>query len=848
MKPYHIFRSFKAKIVVSILTVGILAVFIGLTVIYLVGRDQIQRGIGNQFQELAHQTSQKLLHLMNHNIEEAKLLAMAYEIRSNVVLANQSHTSTPLSQQDIENRIHTINRLLTQNDDKHPLLRGILYGGGSRYIDEFLSDPSERAEHISIIVTDKYGFLVGADTKPGLFYYGDQDWWKDAFSNGLGSTYITDVELIQQAHATGPAPLYGLGLVVPIMNETATNAIGVLRMNVQAKRFFDAVIKVKIGKTNHTMLASSDGSLIFCPIFLIRNHTLRPEFMEAIFQDQPGWALTTADVHYSGRRSVNGFSPVRKDHDIHPASLGGKEWYIFTSQHPDETYAPIHALENWMAVSGIMGAVVLSFMGIYAAGYIVRPLQDLKKGARLIGFGNLDHRLRIETGDDIQELADEFNEMAVKLKASYSGLEQKVAERTKELAVVNKINRIISSSLNLRLIFETFTDEIRKLLNYDQIGIALLDESKENIHIRITKTKDGPLILRDSPIRSKVGTAVGLVVDQSEPFIQLDTLETQQLVEDRLSMRNGFRSYIIVPIISKRVPIGTLNLLSKQPQAYSKRNLDILVPVAEQLAIAIETIRLFDQTRKLDQLKSDFVSKVSHELRTPLTSIKGFTEILLSYDDVDSKTQKEFLNIINDESERLTRLINDILDLSKIEAGKIGWKIQPVSIAEIVEYAVKLLQPIAHEKNLQIKTEVLSDLPIVRGDRDQLLQVMDNLISNAIKFTPSGKIMIKAEKEEDHVKVMVSDSGHGISKEDQIKIFDKFQQLGDVRTGKPPGTGLGLAICKEIINHLGGKIWCESENNKGSTFHILLPIWTNNSLDVEIPKTDKVHHVDVKKQ
>jgi signal transduction histidine kinase/HAMP domain-containing protein len=847
MKPIHVFRSFKAKIVVSILTVGILAVFIGLTVIYLVGRDQIQQGIGNQFKELAYQTSQKLLHLMDHNIEEAKLLAMSYEVRSSVDLANQSYSTTPLSEQELENRILAFNRLLTERDDQHPILRRILYGEASRYIDEFLSDPDERAEHISIIITDQYGFLVGADARPDTFYYGDQGWWKAAFSKGLGSTYISDVELMQQARSAGPAPVYGLGLVAPIMNKSGTEAVGVIRMNVQAKRFFDAVIKVKIGKTNHTMLASSDGSLIFCPVFLIRNHTLRPEFMKAIFQDQPGWTLTTADVHYGGRRSVNGFSPVRKSHKIHPASLGGKEWFIFTSQHPDETYAPIHALENWMAVSGIMGAIVLSFMGIYAAGFIVRPLQDLKKGARLIGFGNLDHRLRIETGDDIQELADEFNEMAVKLKASYSGLEQKVAERTKELAVVNKINRIISSSLNLRLIFETFTDEVKKLLNYDQIGIALLDESQKNIHIRMTKTKDGPLILRDSPLRSKVGTAVGLVVDHAEPFLQLDTLEAQQFVEDRLSIRNGFRSYIIVPIISKRVPIGTLNLLSKQPQAYSKRNLDILIPIAEQLAIAIETIRLFDQTRKLDQLKSDFVSKVSHELRTPLTSIKGFTEILLSYEDVDPNTQREFLNIINDESERLTRLINDILDLSKIEAGKIGWKIRPVSIAEIVEYAVRLLQSIAQDKNLQIDTEVSNDLPIVRGDRDQLLQVMDNLLSNAIKFTPSGKITIKAVKENDHVKVMVSDAGRGISQEDQSKIFDKFQQLGDVRTGKPPGTGLGLAICKEIIYHLGGKIWCESEIDKGSTFYVLLPIWTNHSQDVEMPETDKVHPTDARK-
>ena len=813
MKPNRLFRNFKSKIVISILVIGTLAVFIGLSVIYVIGRDQIQQSIGAQFQELAFETSQKLQHLLEHNIEESKLLALDSNVRASTKKANQLYGDDLLTEQEIQRRIASLegswNRLLSNR--------------ASQYIRDFLSDPRERTEHISIIIVDRNGFVVGADAKSQSVYYGDQEWWQAAFNKGRGGIYVSDIEAVRRSQIG--TPVYAIGLAVPVMDTTRTRAIGVLQVNVQAKRFFDAVIKVKIGKTNHTMLASSDGTLIFCPIFLIRNHSLQPDFMEAIFNDQAGWALTTTDVHYSGRQSINGFSPVHISSQVHPNSFGGKQWYIFTSQHPDETYAPITVLRNWMAVSGLLGAVVLSFAGFYAAGFIVRPLQDLKKGARLIGFGNLEHRLHIKTGDDIQELADEFNDMAIKLKASYSGLEQKVAERTRELAVVNKITRIISSSLNLRLIFETFTEEVSKLLDYNQIGIALMDESRTHIQVRMVKTKEGPLIVRNSPTRSKVGTAVGTVVDQTEPLIRIDSLETQEFVEDRLALRDGFRSYIIVPIVSKQVPIGTFNLVSKHPGAFNKRNLDILVPIAEQLAIAIETIRLFEQTRKLDELKSDFVSKVSHELRTPLTSIKGFTEILLSYDDVDPKTQKEFLSIINDESERLGRLINDLLDLSKIEAGKVTWKAAPISIADLVDHSARLLQSAANEKHLQIETTVPNNTPMVRADRDQLLQVLDNLLSNAIKFTSSGKIEIKALQEDNHVKVMVSDNGCGIAKGNLTKIFDKFLQLGDTRTGKPAGTGLGLAICKEIINRFGGQIWCESELEQGSTFYFTLPVW-----------------------
>jgi signal transduction histidine kinase len=824
-----VLRSFKAKIVISILAIGILAVLTGLSVIYWIGREHIQRSIGSQFRELAHETSEKMLSLLEHNVEEAVLLGMSTDIKTPLERANRAYSSPPMSEEEIHQRIETLKRLWDRGNGTDSFSRSILDGPASQYIRGFLNNPAERDEHISIIVTDARGILVGADAKPPSVYYGDDAWWQAAFDQGRGKVYVSDVELIQpETDEVAFDRLYGLGIVVPVMNQAGTRAIGIIRMNILAKRFFEAVTMVKVGKTDHTMLASSDGSLIFCPVFLIRNHTLRPEFLQAVLQDQPGWTQTLNDVHYGGRLSINGFSPVRLGPDVHPASLSGKQWFIFTSQDPIETYFPLSALQKWIAVCGAIGAVILSFLGIWAAGFIVKPLKNLQMGARLIGYGNLDHRLNIQTGDEIEELSREFNEMAIKLKASYSALEQKVAERTKELSVVNKITRIISSSLDLRLIFEAFTEEITKLLHFDRISVALLDESGDYIQIRMIGSKGGPLIIRDSPPRPKKGTAVGLVVDKAQPFIRLDAAETRQFVEDRLVIRDGFRSYIFVPIISKRKPIGTLNLISRHPEAYSERNFEILQPIAEQLAIAIETIRLFEQTKKLDQLKSDFVSKVSHELRTPLTSIKGFTEILMSYSDVDGKTQHEFLGIINDESERLTRLINDILDLSKIEAGRVEWQIQPVPVADLVEHTTKLFGSQAAAKNLQLLIKIPKNLPLVRGDRDQLHQVMDNLLSNAIKFTPSGRIAIQARQEDAFVKVSVSDTGIGIAREDQSKIFEKFHQLGDIRSGHPRGTGLGLAICREIITRLGGRIWCESELDKGSTFYFTLPVWSKD--------------------
>jgi len=236
--------------------------------------------------------------------------------------------------------------------------------------------------------------------------------------------------------------------------------------------------------------------------------------------------------------------------------------------------------------------------------------------------------------------------------------------------------------------------------------------------------------------------------------------------------------------------------------------------------------------KELDKLKDNFLSTVSHELRTPLTSIKSFAEILLAYEE-DRPTQKEFLGIINEEAERLTRLINDFLDLSKIQAGRMQWETVEVSVPWVIETAVNANHALLNKTQLKLTNETEPDLPMVWSDKDRLAQVVTNLLSNAIKFTPEGgQISIKAhsakkepsDETPNMVVVSVTDSGIGIAPEHHQTIFEKFSQVGDTLKDRPKGTGLGLPICKEIVEHYGGKIWVESALGKGSTFSFTLPV------------------------
>ncbi|MEH1973881.1 MAG: PAS domain S-box protein [Nostoc sp.] len=254
-------------------------------------------------------------------------------------------------------------------------------------------------------------------------------------------------------------------------------------------------------------------------------------------------------------------------------------------------------------------------------------------------------------------------------------------------------------------------------------------------------------------------------------------------------------------------------------------------------------IRDVTAEKEIDQMKTDFISTVSHELRTPLTSVLGFasiiqekleTDVFPMISTEDRKLQKTIkrvadnLNIIVSEAERLTSLINDVLDIAKMEAGKVEWQMQPIDPSELLDWATNSTAGLFETNGLQLVCEIEPGLPQIVGDRNRLLQVLINLISNAVKFTESGCVTCRVKQGNDGVCISVIDTGIGIAPEDQPKVFEKFRQVGDTLTDKPKGTGLGLPICKQIVDHHGGRIWVESEPGKGSIFSFIIPTYASD--------------------
>jgi signal transduction histidine kinase/DNA-binding response OmpR family regulator len=359
-------------------------------------------------------------------------------------------------------------------------------------------------------------------------------------------------------------------------------------------------------------------------------------------------------------------------------------------------------------------------------------------------------------------------------------------------------------------------------------------------------------------------------VEHREPVFINDTdTEVQKYIgtfdEEGRALEDGSmserpQSIIYMPLLAKDRVLGIITIQSFAKHAYSEHDLNVMRNLASYTAIALDNAaayrqlnqqeseirRLFEEAEKAraiaeeaDAAKSAFLSTVSHELRTPLTSVLGFAKIIKKrledriFPLVPTGDRKiaqtiqqveDNLAVVVSEGERLTKLIDDVLDLAKIEAGKLEWHMEPVSVEDVIERATAATSSLLEHKALRLVKQIAPGLPTVSGDRDRLIQVVINLISNAVKFTDAGSITCRVEQRDGALVVSVIDTGMGIAPADQPKVFERFKQVGDTLTDKPKGTGLGLPICREIVEHHGGRIWVESEIGKGSTFAFSLPV------------------------
>ncbi|MGH4052484.1 MAG: GAF domain-containing sensor histidine kinase [Clostridium sp.] len=403
----------------------------------------------------------------------------------------------------------------------------------------------------------------------------------------------------------------------------------------------------------------------------------------------------------------------------------------------------------------------------------------------------------------------------------------------------NAIIDIFKSTTNIEDIFEKLLKNIYEIVEYDT-AISVFKDDNDCKHVGCKGIGEG-LDLSSYFKQDKYLELIKKVIKPNMPYYIKDLNKSKyaKINTEFQIVLYHMRSLLIVPIIYNEKIYGAVIILSHKKSAYNEFLISSVMLFVGRVTIAIENAMILKKLRDADMVKTDFLSTVSHELRTPLTSIIGFAEMvkrkfeksIVNMIDIKSEKNKSEvekikrnINIILSEGERLSFLINDLLDISRIQARKVHLNMMEVAMEEIINHVITLTDPIIKGKLIQVVQSIREPLPIIMADKDKLMQVIINLISNAIKFTQEGCIVCSARVARDNIIVTISDTGIGIREEDKKYIFEKFSQVGDNLTSKPSGTGLGLSICKYIIEQHGGKIWVESEIGKGSDFSFSIPI------------------------
>ncbi|MYE88614.1 cell wall metabolism sensor histidine kinase WalK [Candidatus Poribacteria bacterium] len=702
-------------------------------------------------------------------------------------LVEQAQYSLDRADRVINERLHSLRRLSlrnisrtvvsTNNDNRLSTLK-------SAYEDLLNSiGYLERrvGENGQIIITNRNQQVIFATDKRLLFHKIDEPWWHKAYNNGLGDELIGNVQYDVETQQ------HTLPIAVPIPGTSSeSKAVGILRVVIPLPKLAEVTDSKKEGL--EICLFDKHGRIICAPPASGHHFPERIEMTEAAMSainagteyygsDMKGETNARGEQRISGWARTKSWGPrederpnftSRRRLSLQPSGQNFTDWRVLVSLPTSLAFKGVTEFTKDVLRFTLISCLVVIAIALVVSQRIVRPIRQVTGAARAIGRGEFDQEIPVTGSNEVGILAEEFNSMRWNLK---SAVEKLTEEEKKMTAIVNSI----AEGLIL-------VDSNNRILHINPAAERLLDLSQDNIDKDITE------------------------LIQNDELIQIEQAPSKN--EDA-----NFVSEITLIHHDEKLVLRT-----------------IASPFLDENGQTLGTVYLFDditREKEIDQMKSDFISLVSHELRTPLTSIIGFVSFIL-----DGKAgaindrQRNSLARVQRQSKRLAALINDLLDISRIESGRIQMDQEPISLLEIITQRIEEIRPQADEKAIRLVLTAPESVSQILGDEARMGQVFTNLIGNAIKFTPdNGEVNVKVEADGNLLHVEVIDTGPGIPPEERQKIFDKFYQLSDISTRQQGGSGLGLSISKSIVEAHGGKLWIDDGNQgKGSNFQFVLPL------------------------
>lgn len=616
--------------------------------------------------------------------------------------------------------------------------------------------------------------VISTAEKPSVRPINDE-WWHKAYNNGLGYDYIEDLQFdeVENRH------ILTVALPIRRSESPSSRVIGVLRANItipelsemvksssEADKIFEGIETFIINKHGRVIAAAQESGYGFSDHIEFSNAVF--DFINAGAEDH-GYEME-GERNSQGEKKVYAWARTPREDTSGSGSIKFIDLAILVSQPERLAFPEITKLTRRILTFTIVSCIVVVIIALVVSQRIVTPIMRVARAARAMGQGDFNQKIPVTGSNEVGVLAQEFNSMRKHLETAVGKLTE---EEKKMSAIVNSLAE----------------------------GLILVDGDNRVLHINPA----AEFLLKVS-------------VDQiGEDFTQIiRDVELTQVIKDSQSQ------------------------ISQDNSAISEVNVDhdgeqrvvrvVASPFLDENGFSLGIVYVFDditREKEIDQMKSDFISLVSHELRTPLTSIIGFVSFIL-----DGKTgpinekQQNSLIRVHRQSKRLAALINDLLDVSRIESGRIQMSQEPIMLLEIANHRIEEIRPQADAKAIQLNFVSPESLPATIGDEARMGQAFTNLIGNAIKFTPdNGEVTVKLKVDGNLLHVEVIDTGPGIPVEERQKIFEKFYQRSDIHTRQKGGSGLGLSITKSIVEAHGGRLWVdEGDQGRGSNFQFVLPV------------------------
>ncbi len=803
----------KTKVILSMLLVGLIPLIVGLGMAFWQGSQEIREVSGESFEALATEAARKLD------------LLLAEEIAHTALIAND-----PMLIRELEHRRdargHAKNPTTTSLEQRwiardRTAIKSVMENPFSALLHEYFtgvhSAPGQLLPHVvrsstkMLFLTDVQGMLVATMTEHPAFRHHESRWWQGAFNKAVGRLYIEDIRFDDQVNA------YVFTISLPVMDSLRYEVVGILHRVIDAKEFFSPSTHViRFGKTGHVMLIDTNGIVISCPLLPTGVPLSDRSLIPLVTPQHPGWVQASSDGHGGQDTSVIGFAPLHETSRAN-SSNGTGSWHTFVWQSSDELFAPIQHLFTWVTAFGAVALVLLASLGYIAAGRIVTPVRQLQQAAQAIGRGELRTPIQINTGDELEDLAEEFNRMNNQLKAAFAGLTDQVKLKTQEVQVLRQSTDQILDAVPTPILLIDAQEVVRYINQAARESFAVQEP--------MTGTSLFTILPLDPAVQKRLQTEFHT---DGNSALATDTIGPETVSRDPLTPSVDHKS---------AEPRAELHIASR---IYHYQWFRLPARPGEEDSIGLVLRDITDESRLQDQLVQAektgslgvLTAGIGHELNNPLFGIIGLGEVI--QDEQDLEHIKNCARDIVAHGRRMATIIRDFAGVINREASD---KPMPVFLEQVLDQALATAQTTVEMKDVVVHKTYAGNTSVLAFP-DQLRQALVNLMTNAAQaMQGAGSLTLTTLVSYQTATVTIVDTGPGIAKHHLTKIFDPFFTT----KGQGEGSGLGLTVAKRIIRKLGGDLRIESAEGRGTACIVTLPVNSPMSPEGGPWTTDAAH-------